>query len=160
MPLYRSIPPARMPASVTVVPTRDTARAMSQENVEVVALWIRRLSERGEPPRELCDDEIEIRNVAGLPLPGPYRGYDGARQWASDIFEVIEGSRVELEESIEANDGETVVTMQRLLGRARHSQIEIDYPWAAVWAVRDGLILRAQGYATWTEALEAAGLSE
>lgn len=73
---------------------------------------------------------------------------------------MIEGPRVEVDESIEANDGETVVTMLRLLGRVRHSQIEIDYPWAAVWSVRDGMVLRAQGYATRAQALEAVGLRE
>jgi hypothetical protein len=42
----------------------------------------------------------------------------------------------------------------------RHTQIEVDLPWAVVWTIRDGKALRAQGYATKGEALEAVGLSE
>lgn len=132
---------------------------MPQQGVEVIELWWQLLNEQGEPPLELCAEDIEIRNVAEGPIRGPYRGHDGARRWATDIFEVIDAPRVELEESIEANDGKTVVTMQRIVGRATHSQVEIDFPWAAVWTVQDGVVSRAEGYATWTEALKAADLS-
>jgi hypothetical protein len=133
---------------------------MSHQNAEIVARWWQGLNEQGEPPLELCDGDIEIGNVAEAPVQGPYRGHDGVRRWVTDIFDVIEGPRVQLDESIEANDGETVVTMQRILGRGLHSDVEIDFPWAAVWTVRDGVVLRAQGYATWTEALEAVGLTD
>ncbi len=133
---------------------------MAKENSAVVAVWLRGVNEQGEPPRELCDEHIDIENVADSPLQGPYRGYDGAQRWVSDIFDVLDGPRIEMGESIEASDGETVVTKLRLLGRARHSQLDIEYPWTAVWIVRDGVILHAHGYATWIEALEAVGLQE
>ena len=133
---------------------------MSRENVEVVRLWWEGLSEHGMPPRDLSDESMVIRNVAETPLQGPYRGYEGACQWAADIFEVVEQARFKLEESIDVGDGERVVTMQRLLGEAAHTRLDIDYLWAAVWTIRNGRILSAQGYATRSEALEAVGLSE
>jgi ketosteroid isomerase-like protein len=68
--------------------------------------------------------------------------------------------RFEVEESIEAPDGETIVSVQRTVGRMRHTQIPTDVLWAVVWTVRDGKALRAHGYLSKAEALEAAGLRE
>jgi ketosteroid isomerase-like protein len=134
---------------------------MSEENLqEVVRLWWEAINEDGMPPRELCDENIVIRNVAEMPDPGPYRGYEGVREWLTNIFEVVDQARFELEDSIEVGDGETVVTDQRCLGSARHTRLDVDYLWTAVWRVCDGRILFAQGYATHADALKAAGLSQ
>ena len=133
---------------------------MSPENVEIVRLWWDGINEHGMPPRDLCDENIVIRNVAEMPDPGPYRGYEGVREWLNNIFEVIDQARFELEETIEVGDGETVVTAQRCLGPARHTRLDVDYLWTAVWTIRDGRVLSAQGYANHADALEAAGLSE
>jgi ketosteroid isomerase-like protein len=48
----------------------------------------------------------------------------------------------------------------RATGTASHTGIEVDVEWAAVWTIRDGKVLRAQGYLNRAEAIEAAGLSE
>jgi ketosteroid isomerase-like protein len=66
----------------------------------------------------------------------------------------------ELQEIIEADDGETVVSVQRTQGLMRHTQLPMDLLWAAVWTVRDGKAVRGQGYMTKAEALEAVGVSE
>jgi ketosteroid isomerase-like protein len=76
------------------------------------------------------------------------------------MFEVIDEPRIELVEIIDAKDGETVVTVQRALGRMRHTQLEADFRWATVWTVKAGNVLRAQEYATKAEGLEAVGLTE
>jgi ketosteroid isomerase-like protein len=36
----------------------------------------------------------------------------------------------------------------------------MDVEWAAIWTVRGGKLLKAQGYLNRAEALEAAGLSQ
>jgi ketosteroid isomerase-like protein len=77
-----------------------------------------------------------------------------------DVFDVIDEPRVVLDEIIDAEDGETIVTVQRALGRARHTRLKVDFPWAAVWTVRGGKVVRAQGYASKAEALEAVGLRQ
>ena len=134
---------------------------MPEENLkEVARLWWESINADGMPPRDLCDENIVIRNVAEMPDPGPYRGYEGVREWLGNIFEVIDQPRFELEEIIEAGDGETMVTAQRCLGPARHTRLDVDYLWTAVWTVRDGRVLSAQGYANHADALEAAGLPE
>ncbi len=133
---------------------------MWEENVEVVRLWWTGFNEDRMPPLELCDERIEIGMLREFPVQGPYHGHDGVRRWVQDMFEVIDEPRVELVEIIDAEDGETVVTEQRALGRMRHTQLEADYRWATVWTVKAGNVLRAQGYASKPEAHEAAGLSE
>lgn len=53
---------------------------------------------------------------------------------------------------------ETVVMLLRLRGVASHTRIPIDETWAAVWTIRNGKLLRAQGYISRREAMKAAGL--
>ena len=56
------------------------------------------------------------------------------------------------------DDGTTVLMLLRAQGIARYTGIEVEVEWAAVWTIRDGKLLRAQGYLNRAEALEAAGL--
>jgi ketosteroid isomerase-like protein len=135
---------------------------MSQENVEVVRRWWAAFNKDGTPPLELCHERIEIRNPASFPNRGPYRGHDGVHEWMADTMEVIDELHIEVDEVIDVGDGETVVSVQRTLGVGRYTRLPSDLapPWAAVWTVRSGKALRAQGYRTRDEALEAAGLRE
>jgi ketosteroid isomerase-like protein len=146
---------------------------MSRKNVDVVrSLWAGLERDPGMPwppvdrdeldrrlRLDLCAEDIEIRNPPGFPVADEYHGHDGVRQWGTEVWEVFGELHHELEQLIEAEDGETVVSVQRTQGRMRHTQIEVDLPWAVVWTVRDGKALRAHGYASKAEALEAAGLS-
>ena len=57
-------------------------------------------------------------------------------------------------------DGETVLMLLLASATASYTGIKVDYEWAAIWTIRDGKLLRAQGYLNRAEALEAAGLEE
>jgi ketosteroid isomerase-like protein len=132
---------------------------MSQENVEIVrSLWAD--LERGDVRLDLCDEQIELRTIAAIPVGDEYRGHDGVRQWANEVWEVFSEFHNELEEIVEGGDGETVVTVLRTKGRMRHTGLEANLKWAVVWTLRDGKALRAHGYMTKAEALDAAGLRE
>ena len=147
---------------------------MSQENVEIVrSLWAGLERDEGMPwpppgrsehdrqlRLDLCDEQIEIRNPATFPVADEYHGHDGVRQWATEVWEVFSELHHELEELIEIGDGGTVISVQRTQGRMRHTELEVDLPWAAVWTVRDGKALRAHGYVSKAEALEAVGLRD
>jgi ketosteroid isomerase-like protein len=89
-----------------------------------------------------------------------YRGHDGVRKWATDVWEVFSEFHNEVEEVIEVGDGETVVTLVRTTGRMRHTGLEAKLKWAVVWTPRGGKALRAHGYLSKAEALEAAGLRD
>jgi ketosteroid isomerase-like protein len=133
---------------------------MPQENVEVVRRIWAALNE--DPPRvlvDLVDEEAEIRNPSEFPLKGPFRGHDRVRVWARKVWEIFGGVHHEVEEVIDVGDGATVITVQRSQGQTRHMQIDTDWQWAAIFTLRQGKILRGQGYMSKDEALEAAGLS-
>jgi ketosteroid isomerase-like protein len=130
---------------------------VSEENLEVVkSLWAG--LERGDVRVDLCDDQIELKTVAEIPVGDEYRGHDGVRKWASDVWEVFSDFHNEVEETIECGDGETLVTVVRTRGRMRHTGLEADLRWTVVWTVRGGKAVRAHGYLRRDEALAAAGL--
>jgi ketosteroid isomerase-like protein len=133
---------------------------MSKENLEVVRRWWAGFNEDGMPSLDLCDERVEIANPPEFPVRGSFHGHNGVRRWRDQVFEVMDDLEVEPEELIDAGDGETVVMFLRLRGVASHTRIEFDEPWAAVWRIRDGKLLHAQGYVSRRRALEAAGLSE
>jgi ketosteroid isomerase-like protein len=134
--------------------------AAAPDNVEITRRWWAGFNEHGMPPLELCDESIEIENPPGFPVHGPYSGHAGVRKWMDDVFEVIDEPRTEVEEAIDAGDGETVFMKLRTLGRFRHTQMEAVMPWATVIKLRHGKFLKAQGYLSSAEAREAAGLAE
>jgi ketosteroid isomerase-like protein len=147
---------------------------MSQENAEIVRrLWAALEREPGMPwPRargdeldrrlrlDLCHEQMEIRNPAEFPVASEYHGHDGVRQWAIEVWEVFSELHHEVEEIIEAEDGETVVSVQRTQGRMSHTGLKTNFQWAVVWTLRDGKALRAHGYVTKADALKAAGLEQ
>ncbi len=125
--------------------------------MHVVGRWIEQL-EKGNPAPELCDDEVEIVNAAEFPINGSYSGRDGVVAWWNDLAEAFDRDlHFELMESHEL-DGDRVLTTHRLVGTFRLTGIEFDVPWGAIITVRDGLILRAEGYGTPKLAKQAAGL--
>jgi ketosteroid isomerase-like protein len=146
---------------------------MAQENVEIVRLmWAGLEREAGMPwpPAEpdeldrrlrldLCDERIELRTPPEFPVGTVFHGHDGVRQWGVEIWEVFDGLHNELVELIEAGDGETVISVQRTQARMRYTGLEVDLPWAVVWTIQHGSVVRAIGYMGKREALEAAGLA-
>jgi ketosteroid isomerase-like protein len=133
---------------------------MAEVNLEFVRRWWGGFNEDGMPSLELCDEQIEINNPSDFPVRGPYHGHEGVRQWQGDVFEDIEDAEVVVEKLIDVGDGETVVMFLRLRGVAGHTRIPVDASWAAVWKIRNGRLLHAQGFLTQSEALDAVGLSE
>jgi ketosteroid isomerase-like protein len=124
-------------------------------DAEVVRRWFDCFA-AGSPGVELCDPKIRIDNLAEFPVTGPYHGHDGVRRWWGDLLDAIDGLQVHLRTLVEVDETQ-VVTSQRLVGRFRHTGIDIDAPWASVISVEDGKIVRAVGYGSRREAYEAAG---
>lgn len=131
---------------------------MSREKAEVVRRWWAGFNQDGLPPLDLCDERIEIINPDEFPLTGPYHGHEGVRQWASDVYDVLEDAHVEAEEVV-GGEGEAVVAVLRQTGRWKYTQLATDARWAAVMTIRDGKLAHAQGYLSKAQAIEAAGLA-
>ena len=132
---------------------------MSQENTDVVRQAWRAVSSDGELRFELWGEDLRIENMPEFPIQGSYSGYDGLARWRDDIAEVIEDLRFDVQEAIDLGDGR-VLSVQRALGRATHTGIEMDVLWASVLTLREGRIVHAQGYWTPEQAREAVGLPE
>ena len=66
--------------------------------------------------------------------------------------------RVEVERLFERDD--RVLAFIKTVGRGHTSGVEVDIRIGHVWTIRDGLVVRGDGYGDRTRALQAAGLSE
>jgi ketosteroid isomerase-like protein len=129
---------------------------MPTDAVAAVRGWFAAL-QAGDPAPELCDPEIEIRNVAEFPITGPYYGIEGVRQWWDDVADAFEDMHFEVEQ-IEQIDDSRCLVVPRIVGRFRLTGIDVDASWGAIVSVRDGKILSAIGYASPRRARRAAGL--
>ena len=140
---------------------RDTAWAMSQENVEVVKVAYEAFARGGlDRYMEHFTDDVVYRAVEDAPdEPGPIHGKDAVRAWLQDWIDMFDGFRMEPVELIDAG-GDTVVAVERFGGHAKLSGVETDQIIGDVITIRNGKIARGHEYATREQALEAAGLSE
>jgi ketosteroid isomerase-like protein len=140
--------------------TRDTAREMSQENLETARRWLEAISGGSED----FDGALGLvhRDIVLVP-PGdqpPYRGADSLRRWMEpDAFQ---------EQVVKAFDPvaiteRTILGRQHITARGMASGIELDTVTWSVWTFdEDGLITRIEIYLDHEKgrALKAAGLSE
>jgi ketosteroid isomerase-like protein len=138
--------------------TGDTARAVSQKNVEIVRAGFE-VWNAGDMDafRELFDPDVILRMPEGWPEPGPYVGLEAVMRqleqqrdtWDADTFELIS-------DFIDAADRVVVRVIWRGAGQGPESNIE----FTGVYTVRKGRILSIEHFWDHAEALEAVGLSE
>ena len=108
---------------------------------------------------EFFDEDVELRNPPSFPVPGPFRGHEGVRRWASEIWEVMSEFHTEVEDQVEPG-ADTLVDIVRTRGRMRHTGLEVNLRWAVLWRFREGKVIRTQGYFSPDDALRAAGINE
>ena len=140
--------------------SRDTGRAMSQENVEVVRNAVAAFA-AGDRERALAffDPQIVVDATRFVFNPATYVGIEGLRQMVAATDEMWEKIRTEAHELIDA--GDHVVLLGRLVGKGKGSGVEVARPTGQVWTLRDGRIVRWEiGYTDRSQALEAVGLRE
>jgi uncharacterized protein len=142
-------------------PYRDTARAMSQESVEIVRRVFELAARRdNEAVLALYHPDVEwdmTRSMHGLG-GGIYHGHDGLRAFAREFYTAFENLEDRPDELIPA--GAAVVSVSTQIGRGRTSGVEVRQPLAAVWTIREGKVARVVWHRSRAEALEAVGLSE
>ena len=133
---------------------------MSQENVEIVRRASELLERRDwHGATELFDPSVELHGtVGGIEEGKVLRGLGQIRQaFETEDDEVWDEHRIEPQEFIDA--GDRVVVLQREYQRSK-SGAELVIDTATIVDVRDGRIVRMQGYMNPAEALEAVGLSK
>jgi ketosteroid isomerase-like protein len=103
------------------------------------------------------DGELHSAIVGGAE-GNVYRGHEGFRRWVADSFESFEEVRNEWSEYRDL--GSRVLAFGHVKARGRGSGMELDSPMGWVFTVRRGKVVKAEGFLSRAEALEAAGLSE
>jgi ketosteroid isomerase-like protein len=150
-------------------PARDTARAMSQQDIENTKRGYAAVNaayRSGDASdllpilEELWDPEAVLLPAGVLPdsRARPHRGRDAFLQFLANQMEAFTELRIEPLEFIEI--GECLVVPFRLGGLARHTGIPVEFSFVHVFTFRGGKVTRCEVLKTKAEALEAAGLSE
>jgi ketosteroid isomerase-like protein len=143
---------------------RDTARAMSQENVEtIIRLYDEFFSrpERVSDPGllQFFDPAIEFRQSASiLGTEGTFYGYDGMARGVREVFETFRDLHWVPIQLIDSGDHVVATVDTRAFGK--HSGVEVNMRAGHVWTLRGGRIVALHFYMDPTQALEAVGLSE
>jgi ketosteroid isomerase-like protein len=133
---------------------------MSQENVEIVRQAFECVERRDwDRAASLYDPDVEQHGTVGgveegRVLRGPYE----IRRSFESEDEIWAEHRMEPEKFIDF--GDRVVVLIREYQRGKTSGIETEVETAVIMDLRDGRIVRAQGYMDRAAALRAAGLSE
>jgi ketosteroid isomerase-like protein len=131
--------------------------AMAGENVEIVQQAFEELR-TGEYTGGVWDPGVEVINAAGWVIETAYRGHTGLGHWWEDLAEAFGDFDIVLEDALEI-DGERVLTTQRFVGHFRASEIPFDGHWASILWIRDGRVVRAEGYLSKRRAMRAAGVA-
>ncbi len=141
---------------------RDTAKAMSEENVQIVRAAIEAAIRRPEPDfatvNALFHPDHEYVSRLEVLEGGSRRGAPGYRAWLRDAAETIAWeSRLEEVTPID-EDRCLAITPTRI--RGKQSGIAFEERFGALITVRDGKVTRTELYGSPTEALKAADLPE
>jgi ketosteroid isomerase-like protein len=139
---------------------RDTARAMAQENVEIVRSAFEAF-ERGDVEGILrcCDENIEITQDAELfDLLGAsprQHGHEGVLKAFAVWPDQWEDFSIEILSVRAVGDRVMVTTVNR--GRGKDSGIDVEMPFTFLFSVRAGAITEWRIFMREAEALKAAG---
>jgi ketosteroid isomerase-like protein len=133
---------------------------MSQRNVEIVRAAYEAVN-RGDLEGAISNIAPEMEYVASGAVPGAagiFLGAEGVRRFIAGLWEEFEDPRADVRELIAADDKVLVSATAR--GRGKLSGAEARWNTWQLWTLRDGKLVRGQGFTSREEALEAAGLAD
>ena len=132
---------------------------MSQQDLELVRSMLETLNESGvEAAMDQIHPDFEGVTPPELsPEPDTYRGHEGIRRYFAGFEGVMDEVRWEADELMEAPD-DRVVAGIRLVTRSVATELELELPVWQLCTVRDGKVLRIEGFAKREDALRAAGI--
>ena len=132
---------------------------MSQENVAVVEEVIKAVA-RQDAARlvELTDPAVEWHSFLAQVGEGVYRGHDGIRRYVSDLSEVLDVLRTEVDGVLVA--GDVVVVVGRLRFRGKGSGVETEAPAGYVARLSGGRVAYMRAFREPEQALLAVGVAE
>ncbi len=128
---------------------------MSERNIHVVREMYEALN-RGDWDSAHLAENFAWETDPRHPKPGIYRGREEFRRFLADLEEPFEQTITEPEEIFA--EGDQVVAFVRIRRRPRGSAAEVEIRIGELYTIRDGVIVRGQGFGEREKALEAAGL--
>jgi ketosteroid isomerase-like protein len=139
-------------------PARDTARQVSQENVEIVRASLDAYNRRDfDALRSLSRPDLVVDWTESMGLEARlYHGIDETLRFYEGFFETFAEVRLEPDRYIEGDDTVVVPNSARMRGR---DGIETVARSTLVFELRDSLIARVRLFQKTDEALEAIGLA-
>jgi ketosteroid isomerase-like protein len=136
---------------------RDTPRAMSDENVELVRRgFMATLEEDWETVLGLLDADVEIHDF-DLPDAGVYRGPDGFLAWLRGWDEGWASWRLDDIEFRAAGDDQVIVLF-RMIAKGGQSGMELERENAITYRIEGGKLARMEYFNDRERALSAVGL--
>jgi ketosteroid isomerase-like protein len=159
-------------------PSRDTARAMSQENVEIVRRFFeateRAMSSYWRDPRSITEayeaDDLTAEGEEALSFfdpgivwkAGGFGTFQGIKEMLAtwdDIFEIADGYRTSVRE-LREGEGDLVYGAVDRTITAKGSGIEATVLVFVAIRLKNGRLAQVEEYLDRHEALKAAGLSD
>jgi ketosteroid isomerase-like protein len=134
--------------------------AVADERVELITRMLGSWNDGDvEKLLEVFDADVEVRPALSTFLASMvYRGYDGIRSWYAETNEPWSELQAEAERFIDAGDRTVVII--GLHARVPGGRVDVDAEIAHVVTIRDGRIVRLDGYDEPANALAAVGLSQ
>lgn len=139
-------------------PFRDTGRAMSRENLEIVRRLSTGFSGGGDATAWLQDLDPDVVLHVEQAGQGVYRGHEGVIKSLVDWTEDFDDFESVPEEFLD--NGDYVVVRTRQTGTGKASGAPMEGLFWFVFQMREGKVVRIHVLATEQEALEAAGLRD
>ncbi len=142
-------------------PWRDTALAMSEENIEIVRAGNAAFNDGDlDAFLEVIAPDAELRDLANAPdQSSVIKGRAAIREVWALWTEAFDEFRADIDEYMDR--GDVVVCAVHWLGQGKGSGMVIDTHQFDVYEVREGHVVRVTlGFQSKADALEAAGLSE
>jgi len=132
---------------------------VSRQDLELVRSMLETLNGSGvEAALDRIQPDFEGITPPELsPEPDTYRGHEGIRRYFAGFEGVMDEVRWEADELMEAPD-ERVVAGIRLVTRSVATGLELELPVWQLCTLRDGKVLRIEGFAKREDALRAAGI--
>jgi ketosteroid isomerase-like protein len=105
---------------------------------------------------ELLDPHVVLEVPEGF--PGGRRTYEGLKAYLEDFLYIFYGSfDLDTAPSEFLDAGENIVALGRHQGRALSTGVVVDIPFAHVWTVRDGRLVRCRMFTDTACLCQAAG---
>jgi ketosteroid isomerase-like protein len=133
---------------------------VADADVELIARMVREWNSGDvEALLEVFDPEVEVRPALRTFLAATvYRGHDGVRTWFEESNEPWAELHAEPERF--AKDGERTLVVLALRARVPGGRVDVDAEIAHVVTIRDGRIVRLDGYENPATALAELGLEQ